>query len=38
MNRKRLGLAILIVAGGATAAQAQDRPSENDMFAAPAPA
>ena len=36
MNRKRLGLAILIVAGGATAAQAQDRPSENDMFGAPA--
>jgi hypothetical protein len=36
MNRKRLGLAILIVAGGATAAQAQDRPSEADMFGAPA--
>jgi hypothetical protein len=36
MNRKRLGLTILIVAGGATAAQAQDRPSENDMFGAPA--
>jgi hypothetical protein len=36
MNRNRLGLAILIVAGSATAAQAQERPSENDIFGTPA--
>ena len=36
MNRRHLGLGILIAAGSATTAQAQDRPSENDMFAAPA--
>jgi hypothetical protein len=38
MNRDRLGLAILIVAGSATAARAQDRPNEADMFGTPAPA
>jgi hypothetical protein len=34
-NRHRLGLAILIVAAGATTARAQERPSENDIFATP---
>jgi len=38
MNGRRMGALLGAMAGLAGAAQAQDRPSDNDIFAAPAPA